>query len=195
MVPCWPFLHTHGECCVGQQILISPGAHSMASSYIPGASGFASWDAFQRSPDPLAHKDLTFLESAIKAGHSFGALTLKAIMYALKKLIRTAQVILGVALIGALSLLDFLAWMFHKAAVMAKAYSEALLKVLGGIMRFMGRTLESGAKLTETFIHFLLEQLFKLISSRATISLLIAVSSPAMGALPMDLPMTMMGLL
>lgn len=189
MVPCWPFLHTGKDCCIGRQTLITPGAHSMDGSYIPASSGFASWTAFQRSPDPMAHKDLGVLEGAIEHAKVLGAGTLKVLMYAVKKLIRAAEVILGVAVIGTMALLDFLAWMFYKAAVLTASFSQALMKVLGGIMRFLGRQFDRGVKLTESFIHFLLQQLFNVISSRATLALLGSLAGSAVASLPATFPL------
>ncbi len=192
MVPVWPFIHSEGDCCTGRQVLINPMKHKMVS-YISEVQHFSSWRAMQRAPDPVAHKDMTFLESALKTGQSFSAALLRAVMYALKKLIRAAEVIVGVAIIGTLALVDLLAWMFFKAKSLVEEFSKLLMKVMGGIMRFLGKALDTGAKMTETVIRYLLEQLFSAISSRASLALTATLADPAFGALPMTLPVTMMG--
>jgi hypothetical protein len=167
----------------------------MKTSYIPGAAGFANWRAFTNSPDPMAHKDLGALEQAIQHGKAFGAGTFKVLMYAIKKLIRAAEVIVGVTLVGTLALLDFLAWMFYKAATLTKAFGESLMKVLGGIMRFLGRAAQTGIKMTETFIRFLLQQLFNVISNRATLALFGSLSATPAAGLPTTFPLEIFGMM
>ncbi len=193
MLPCWPFVHTDGACCIGSQTLITKGAHSMTNSYTPGAAAFKNWRAFQRAPDPMAHKDMTFLNSAMATGKSFGAGLLKAVMYALKRLIRTAQVMLGVALVGTVALLDFLAWMLKRAATLAAEFAQSLGRVMGAIMRFLGRAGATAVEMTERFIRFLLEQLFNALSSHAALALAATMAAPAATAMPLTVPFVFMG--
>ncbi len=195
MVPCWPFIHTDGECCIERQFLITPGAHSMTSSYTPSAAKFETWGALKSSPDPQAHQDMGILQSALSSGKHMASGTLKVIMYILKKLIRQAEVIAAASLIATLGTLDFLAWLLHKAATLAESFKNSLASLLKGVLSFLGKATVSTVKMTESFIRYLLEQLFNLLSNRAVLALLASLSSPHVVGIPADLPIILMGAL
>ncbi|GLR71925.1 lipase family protein [Agaribacter marinus] len=195
MVPCWPFVHTHGDCCIQRQVLIAPSAHSMTDSYMPSAAKFDSWSAVQRIPDPLSYQNVSVLEAALETGKHLGASTQKIIMYILKRLIRSAQVIVAASLITILSTLDFLAWLLHRAATLAVNFKKSLASLLKGVLRFIGKAAVSTVQMTETFIRYLLEQLFRLVSNKASMALIATLASPNIASMPVELPMVIMGAL
>ena len=116
-------------------------------------------------------------------------------MYILKKLIRTAEVILAVGAIAVLGTLDFLAWLLQRAATLAESFKSSLVSLLKGILTFIGKGFVSTVNMTETFIRYLLEQLFRLISSRASLAFMASLASSTVAAIPVDLPMILMGAL
>lgn len=66
----------------------------------------------------------------------------------------------GLALTGAVTLLDHLAWMLHRAADISKKIATHVGYLMVAIFKFLGRPIVKGVSLTAHFIRFVLDLLF-----------------------------------
>jgi hypothetical protein len=170
MIPIFPFFHVPlGE--EGLQIgrtsnmPVSAAGHAMADSYIPGVVGKAWNDLVAPGADERQVRG--FLENAAQGSGAFvmGSARLldmigRALGYMLKIAGQVCKGVLGLALTGAMTVLDQVAWMLTQAALISAEMGRGLVTLAGMIFRFLGRTVSAGTQITVAFLRWVLDLLF-----------------------------------
>jgi triacylglycerol lipase len=168
MVPLWPFSHVPKSAgglaiAIDATTRISPGAHSMATSYVP-AMVDKSWGQLKANgAQTLTDRQIrSWLTRAANGGAlSWNARVYEMIGIALDWVLRqcgTAMVIaLQAAIGGTITMLDQLAYMLTRAAEISREISGYVQSLITIIFKFVGRTAVQGASLTERFIRWVLE--------------------------------------
>jgi len=172
MIPLFPFWHLPFGCdglgiAKTSNALVSVGAHSMASSYIPGVAdhGWATLGQGGAADDERRTK--SWLEQAAE-GHggfvmgSAALLTMigKALRWLLEQAGRLVMGTLGTAITATATVLDQLAWLLARAAQLSKEVGGHVKTLIGAIFGFLGRKAAQAGDVTVAFLRWLLELLF-----------------------------------
>jgi hypothetical protein len=180
MIPVFPFQHApvvrRGLSVKnGHRGLISIDAHLMPS--YTSAIASLSWsglEAASREAEMSPGKIESWLNAAV-AGSSpaivRSAYALKMISKVIGWILSKAGSLvvgaLGLALTGAVTLLDYLAWMLHRATQFSKEVADHVENLIIVIFKFLGRPVVKGVSLTVLFISFVLDLLFQTLRSAA----------------------------
>lgn len=172
MVPIYPFRHaplrSNGIRVPSRHGIISVEAHFM-SSYTPVVEN-QSWSALQAaSADVVNFRSVDYWLDRASQNISFPGSTVAfyALEQALNVLLRSAEVILGTAIVGAATLLDQLAVLLYRAALLSARLGQQVLDLLTSVLRFAGRTVSTGVQLTTSFISWVLGLLFSSLTATA----------------------------
>lgn len=173
MIPIFPFQHApvgrRGLSVKnGHRGLISIDAHLMPSYTSAVAS--LSWSGLETASREAEMSPGT-IESWLNAAVASSSPAIVGSAYALKMIGKVLGWILskagalvtgalGLALTGAATLLDHLAWMLHRAAQFSKEVAGHVEKLITVIFKFLGRPIAKGVSLTMVFISFVLDLLF-----------------------------------
>ncbi|MCP5159239.1 MAG: lipase family protein [Gammaproteobacteria bacterium] len=174
MIPVFPFQHAPvgGPGLAvknGNRGLISIDAHLMPSYTSAVASlDWAGLAAAAREAATSPGKLETWLNNAAAGGGPAivgSAYALKMIGKVIGWILAKAGALVigavGLALTGAFTLLDHLAWMLHRAAQFSKEVASHVESLIVVIFKFLGRPIIKGASLTLFFISFVLNLLFR----------------------------------
>lgn len=169
MVPLFPFLHLpfsgHGVSLpCDTTARISPDAHRMISSYLPGVANM-SWSQLRANgTQTLSERQIKAWLARASQGQgviALGARTQELIAIALDWILRQCATVALIGLQsligGGLTLMDQLAYLLQRGAEVSRqvaGYVESLIMV---ILRFVGRSVQSGLSLTQQFIRWVLE--------------------------------------
>ncbi len=173
MIPLFPFWHlpfgaagmsiskgTHG--------LVSPGAHSMDSSYLAAVRehSWSSLAAGDASPDE-GQQVQNWLERAADGHGSFlmGSATLlsmigRALAWLMAKSGKLVMGGVGLTLTVGATVLDQIAWLLSRAAQLSKEMAGHVKTLIGAIFRFLGRKIGEAVDVTVAFLRWLLQTLF-----------------------------------
>lgn len=172
MVPVFPFRHApnpgDGIRVGGSAGGISIGAHYM-SSYGPLVAGH-TWLGLERAGADMENRrsvDYWLDRAAENCRIPGGALALWTLGRALQGLLRLAGRLLGLAIVGAATLIDTLAAMLARAAELSRAVSGAVQRFMETVFRWTGRTLARGANLTATFLTYVIGLVLRPLSAMA----------------------------
>ncbi|MFL6626179.1 MAG: lipase family protein [Burkholderiaceae bacterium] len=177
MIPLFPFFHVpFGE--EGLQIgrtsnmPISPSAHFMLESYVPGVLGKSWSDLRVRTPDDREVQG--WFESFAQGSGGFVMGTAKlldmiarALAWMLKVAGAATKGVIGLAATGAVTILDQVAWLLTQAAQISAEMGRGLVALVGMIFRFLGRTVTAGVQITTAFLRWVLDLLFTSLRSAA----------------------------
>jgi hypothetical protein len=177
MIPIFPFSHVPFN-LEGLQIArtsnipINPLGHMMAKAYVPGVAG-KDWGNL-RVAAPSDRDVQVWLEQASegKGGGMMGSAKLldmigRAIRYMLKMAGTVLNVGVGGIATGAVTLLDWVAYMLTKAAQLTIELGNGLVTLVNMIFRFLGRKAMQGAQITTAFLRWVLDLLFSSLSAAA----------------------------
>jgi triacylglycerol lipase len=179
MIPILPFAHIpyrQPAYQIGARggSLISVGAHSMATSYIPSVSG-KSWGGLQLDDGEVSDQEVQTWLNVSGDGNSvltYSAEALRMIGRFLKWLLKKALAVLGAgigtAVTAGMTLLDQVAWMLGKGAELSKELASYQIALVRAILRFVGRVVGTAYDLTVAFLRWVLGLLFNAIASVAT---------------------------
>lgn len=164
MIPIHPFVHSpydqDGLCVRTGGALFSLNSHYM-SSYTPAVEN-ATWSSLRNAPSsqPLHATIDQWLDRADDAvripGSSIG---LWALGHALKAIIELGQAIGAVTFIIGATIVDMLASLLLKVANLSKALGEKIMRFIGMVMKFAGKTAKTTSDITRAFLRWVLELL------------------------------------
>lgn len=180
MVPIFPFRHaatTSDGVRVGSgHGLIAIDAHYM-SAYAP-AVGSHSWRALQAASNDVDSRlsvDHWLDRAAQNVSFPGSSIAFYALERALRLLLQAAAAVIGTTAVAAATLLDRLATLLHRAAMLSLELGERVMGLLSYVLRFTGRTLAAGVQLTTAFIAWVLGMLIRPLAAAAQICLSRAV--------------------
>lgn len=173
MVPLWPFAHVAygalGNVIGGHRTtVISPGAHSMDSSYLPATAGM-SWSTLSATTDrrtagERAQEWLNSLANGQESIIPMGAYAFGMLGTALAWLVDTASDLIsatvGPLVLGTLTIIDEIAVLLERAAELTAKMSWYVTVLVNAILQFVGRTVSTGVDLTREFLRWALQALF-----------------------------------
>lgn len=177
MIPVFPFRHLPdpGQSChlqwAGARVAVP--AHLM--QHYEKSLGDSSWQALKAlatQPDMSAR-----VKSWLKSSSGDGAMMLsakalwmisKALLWLLKE---SALCVVGGGLTLSFTVLDHLVALLHQGTLASARIAEYLGVLIRRILEFLGRTAETVAKLTATFIRWVLDLLFSTLSAMAHLAL------------------------
>jgi len=164
MIPIHPFVHSpydqEGLCVRTGGALFSLNSHYM-SSYTPAVEN-TTWSSLRNSASgqPLHATIDQWLDRADDAvripGSSVG---MWALGHALKAIIELGQAIGAVTFIIGSTIADMLASLLMKIANLSQALGEKIMRFIGMVMRFAGKTATTTKDITRAFLRYVLELL------------------------------------
>jgi hypothetical protein len=143
----------------------------MGKAYIPGVAG-KDWKNL-RVAAPSDRDVQVWLEQASegKGGMMGSAKLLDMIGRAIRYMLKMAGTVLNVGVggiaTGAVTLLDWVAYMLTKAAQLTIELGTGLVTLVNMIFRFLGRKTIQGAQITTAFLRWVLDLLFSSLSAAA----------------------------
>jgi triacylglycerol lipase len=177
MIPLFPFFHVpFGEegLQVGRtsNMPISPSAHFMLESYVPGVLGKSWSDLRVRTPDDREVQGWFENFAQGSGGFVMGTAKLldmiaRALAWMLKIAGAATKGVIGLAATGAVTILDQVAWLLTQAAQISAEMGRGLVALVGMIFRFLGRTVSAGVQITTAFLRWVLDLLFTSLRSAA----------------------------
>ncbi len=181
MVPIFPFMHTPND--QAQYLIpswhgINPFNHMMGK-YIPSVEG-QSWANLNEAATKKSWSEQAeqWLETAGSSGSGiqmYSAKTMwmitKALDWIIGKVLGGVGATAGLAALGAATVLDQLSQILHQGILESVKVAEWVGNLIAGIMKFLGRTAVTGAKMTVHFIRWVLDLLFRSIASMAYMAL------------------------
>lgn len=172
MIPLFPFWHVPLggaglSIARGQSGLISPSAHTMATSYLPAVRSH-TWGTLEAARAAEERVPVqTWLERAAEGhgGFLMGSATLLSMIgRALAWLMAQAGKLVlggvGLTLTAGATVLDQIAWLLSRAAQLSAEVGGHVKTLIGAIFRFLGRTAAKVADVTVAFLRWILSLLF-----------------------------------
>lgn len=181
MVPIFPFMHTphdRAQYLIPSWHCINPFNHMMGK-YIPNVEG-KSWGNLNDAATQKSWSEQTeqWLEIAGSSGSGiqmYSAKTLWMIMKALNWIVGKALGAVGagagLVALGAATALDQLSQILHQGILESIKIADWVTNLISAIMKFLGRTVATGTKMTANFIRWVLELLFRSLSTMAYLAL------------------------
>ena len=182
MIPVFPYSHVPFEqpayLMRGPGTLVSVAAHAMDPAYYKSV-GSGNWSGLGVIRDPMLQSSDAAQEwlgqSANLGGSMLSASLLRMIMSALGWILRQAGKVAGVAVMGAATIVDYIAQLLYSGVLASLEIGTMVGQLMAAIMRFTGRTLAKGAKMTVAFFQYVLGLLFRTVAT---------IAIRAIGALP-----------
>lgn len=175
MVPVFPYAHVpyQDEACwlQGCGKLLSVNDHLMPT-YLSSV-GDQSWGQLRSAQPPTldtfeaADRWLAAAARVDSIPIILSASALRMILWALRWILRKAGEIIGYALLGGATIIDYLAKLLYRSVLQSIAIARAVENMIAAILRFTGRTLAIGTRITEAFIRYVLELLFRMVTAVA----------------------------
>lgn len=171
MVPVFPFLHLpHGDAAhlmPGCGTLVSLAAHGMDE--YEKSVGAAGWNALPKLPNALgsfeaADEWLARAASEGGTGMMMSATAMRLILSALGWILRKIGQGVGTAVLVGATMLDQLASVLYSGVLQSLEMASMIGNMLAASLRFMGRTMVAGTKISVMLIQYVLELLFRTIS-------------------------------
>lgn len=173
MIPIFPYSHVPyaGTACPipWNGAMVSPAAHFI-DGYVRAIAQGSSWRALRVRPEAvdLDREVRGWLDSAngnvIMLSATGLAMINRALTWLLKK---AANIILGTAFTGLVTLLDKLAWILSEGAKASVEFASYLGRLVERIFRFIGRSVAAGVSLTTAFLRWMLDLLFSAVANVA----------------------------
>lgn len=178
MLPIFPFAHTPDTSISyllpWNGMNISPAAHKM-DNYAT-TIGELDWGALPKplSAISMSHQIEDFLSSPAVGPMFNNARVLWMINKAIHWILKKAGMATGITVTAGLTLLDRIAWLLSQAASQTLELGKYVGSLVQAIFKFLGRTAIAGAKLSVSFLRWLLGLLLSSIT--ITISTAIALA-------------------
>ena len=176
MIPIFPFSHIpfneEGlQIARTSHIPINPFGHMMGKAYIPGVVD-KEWSNLRVAASSDREVKVWLEQAAEGQGGTMGSAKLlemigRAIKYMLKMAGAALNVGVGGIATGAVTLLDWVAFMLTKAAQLTLELGSGLVTLVNMIFRFLGRKAMQGAQITTAFLRWVLDLLFSSLSAAA----------------------------
>jgi len=174
MIPVFPFSHVPFEQPAyrmrGPGTLVSVAAHAMDPAYY-GSVGGGGWAGLGVIGDPTLQSFESAQEwleqSASLGGSMLSASLLRMIMSALGWILRQVGKMVGLAVMGAATIVDYIAQLLYSGVLASLEIGRMVGQLIATIMRFTGRTLAVGATMTVAFFQYVLDLLFRTLATIA----------------------------
>jgi triacylglycerol lipase len=172
MVPIFPYAHlpfdSNAYGMKGPGGLVSVQAHVMPS--YKRSVGTASWASLPLVALPFSSFDAasSWLADAAKGsspGITMSATALRMILAALHWIIDAVGKAFGLTVFAGATLLDGLARLLYAGALQSWKAAKTVEHLMAAALRFTGRVVEAGMKLSVAFIQYVLELLFRIIAA------------------------------
>ena len=182
MIPVFPFSHVPFEQPAyrmqGPGTLVSVAAHAMDPAYYRSVGG-GSWGGLGVIDDPTLQSFDAAQEWLEQSGNLGGSMLsaslLRMIMSALGWILRRVGRIIGLAVMGGATIIDYIAQLLYSGVLASLEIGAMVGQLIAAIMRFTGRTIARGTTMTVAFFQYVLSMLFRTVST---------IASRAMGVLP-----------
>ena len=173
MVPVFPYTHIpyQEEACWlrGRGTLLSVDDHLMPA-YLSSV-GDQTWGELRSVQPPrldtfeAADRWLAAAARVDSLPIILSASALRLILWALRWILRKAGEVMGYALLlGGATIIDYLAKLLYRSVLQSIAIARTVENMIAAILRFTGRTLTTGTRITEAFIQYVLELLFRTVA-------------------------------
>ncbi len=173
MVPVFPYTHIpyQEEACWlrGHGTLLSVDDHLMPA-YL-NSVGDRTWEELRSVQPPrldtfeAADRWLAAAARVDSPPIILSAGALRLILWALRWILRKAGEVMGYALLGGATLVDYLARLLYLSVLQSIAIARSVENMISATLRFTGRVLATGMRITEVFIRYVLELLFQTIAA------------------------------
>jgi triacylglycerol lipase len=186
MVPIFPFLHVPFN--TAQYLIpswhgINPTNH-FKDAYVSNVKG-KTWQNMKDCATTKSWSEQTqiWLQSAGSSSSGIQMYSAKAlwmIMKALDWIVAKTLGVVGMAgglgVLGMVTVIDQLTQILHQGVLESLSIKESVTSLISSIMKFLGRTVTAGTKLTVSFIRWVLDLLFQALSTMAYMALRLANS-------------------
>lgn len=183
MVPIFPFIHVPNNSA--QYMIPSWGGVNFCNHFMEryiASCQEKEWANLKPSVEAsMSGQAMAWLESASASGGAvqmYSAKTLWMIMKCLNLILSAAaeatNVSTGLAALGLVTVVDHLTMILHRGILESKKIKNNAVKLISVIMKFLGRTFVAGTNLTVSFIRWVLDLLFRALSTMAYQALRIA---------------------
>lgn len=176
MIPLFPFWHMpFGQTgmSVANELsgLINADAHAMEDSYRRAVESFATWNdlrAAAAARTDQAERSRSWLEQSaqgkghfLKGSAKLLAMIGRALEWLLKKSGQLMANGIGAGLVGAVTVLDRIAWTLTQGARLSKEIAGHVKTLIGAIWAWLGRATDSAAEVTTAFLRWVLQLMFQ----------------------------------
>jgi triacylglycerol lipase len=182
MLPIFPFIHVPNNSA--QYMISSWGGVNFCNHFLERyveSCTRKDWENLRAPMDGTwSAQAMAWLESASAGGavQMYSAKALWMIMKCLNHILRTAEesakVAAGAALLGVATVVDHMTMILYRGILESPKIRDNAGKLIGVIMKFLGRTFVAGTNLTVSFIRWVLDLLFRALSTMAYQALRIA---------------------
>jgi hypothetical protein len=101
---------------------------------------------------------------------------MKALDWIVAKTLGVVGMAGGLGVLGMVTVIDQLTQILHQGVLESLSIKESVTSLISSIMKFLGRTVTAGTKLTVSFIRWVLDLLFQALSTMAYMALRLANS-------------------
>jgi triacylglycerol lipase len=183
MLPTFPFIHVPNNSA--QYMIPSWGAVNFCNHFMDRyiqSCQQKDWANLKVSTDAtLSGQAMAWLESASAGNGSvqmYSAKTLWMIMKCLSLIVdavaETTNVAAGLVALGLVTVVDHLTMILHRGILESQKIKNSATKLISVTMKFLGRSFVAGTNLTVSFIRWVLDLLFRALSTMAYQALRIA---------------------
>lgn len=174
MVPVFPYSHVPYEdkayLMNGPGMLVSLAAHDMANYKTSvGGGGWSGVPIMRDSGFDSMDQAAGWLESSGSLGGTMlSGSILRMIMSALSWILRKVGQLIGYAILGGATIVDYIARLLYSGTLASLEISYLIGRLMSAVLRFAGRTAVAGANMTVAFFDYVMSLLFRMISTIAS---------------------------
>jgi triacylglycerol lipase len=174
MVPVFPYSHVPHEdkayLMNGPGMLISLAAHDMANYKTSvGAGGWSGVPIMRDTGFDSMEQAAGWLDSAGSlSGSMLSGRILRMIMSALSWILRKVGHLTGYAILGGSTIVDYIARLLYSGVLVNVEISYLIGRLMAAALSFVGRTAVAGANMTVAFFRYVLDLLFRMVSTMAS---------------------------
>ncbi|MEI6705695.1 MAG: lipase family protein [Methylococcales bacterium] len=178
MIPIYPFVPVSNS-AIGHQLpwngsTVSVYAHLM-NNYISSVID-CSWNSLPKAQNSDFFQSMdVWLEQVGNSGGNIKMfscsslrLILKALQWVLSSIKSVSSAIAQFTLSGGAIVVDVLAYLLYQGCLLTAEIAGYVKSILKSILKFMGRTIDATANVTVSFIQFVLDMFFRVISTAAS---------------------------
>ena len=175
MVPVYPFAHVPADALAGRLrgpgTLVSVDAHAMTEYHKSVEEySWASLPIYRMEHGSFAEAAAWLSAAADSSSPSIrlSAKALHLLLSGLDWILQSTGRQAGLEITAGMTLVDGLAKLLYSGALESLAIKDAVHDLLAATLRFVGKTMQAGTRITVVFIGFVLETLFRFLVAIAT---------------------------
>ena len=150
-------------------MLVSLAAHDMANYKTSvGGGGWSGVPIMRDTGFDSMDQAAGWLDSAGSlSGSMLSGRILQMIMSALSWILRKVGQLTGYAILGGATIVDYIARLLYTGALVSVEISYLIGRLMAAALSFAGRTVVAGANMTVAFFQYVLDLLFRMVSTIA----------------------------